>query len=244
MDGIILSFQLFSRIPIKKSVDFNSKNIKIALLFLPILGFILGGLTGGVVWLFIGKSPFIAGSLGLITYIFLSGGLHLDGFSDTADGFFSNASPERILEIMKDSLIGSFGTLALITYSLLKFSLYASLKVNPIIYCGLASSIARISSLYVIRKGALARPGGFGAKMKEALAEDNKIYFYFILLAISGIYFWPALVSFCVAMLASHLILKKSTEKISGVTGDVYGATIESNELLCLLTFWAVETWI
>lgn len=240
IDGIILSFQLFSRIPLKKNVDFNKKNLNIALTFLPIMGLIIGAITGFVVDVFNDKSNMVAGAIGLLCYFVLSGGLHLDGLSDMVDGFLSNAEREKILEIMKDSLIGTFGSLALVTYGILKFALYGSMVENTIISIALASFISRISSLYVIRRGGLARPGGFGSKMKEALTGSKIVFINGLLVLILAYFEIRVFIALVVSLLVAEILVRISTKKIGGLTGDIYGATIEINEILSLLVVWGI----
>ena len=69
----------------------------------------------------------MAAAVLVIVLLSFSGGLHLDGLADTADGFFSSRSRERILEIMKDSHIGAMGVIAIVCVLLVKFAALASL---------------------------------------------------------------------------------------------------------------------
>lgn len=244
MDGIILSFQLFTRIPLKKNVDFNNKNLRIALYFLPIIGAIIGVFSGLVVEYFNGKSPLLGGSFGLLIYFILSGGLHLDGLSDSVDGFLANKDKKRTLEIMKDSLIGTFGTLALVIYSLLKFSLYGFLTGDVIKTIVLVSFISRLSAIWIIFRGKLARPGGFGSVMKESIDKDYKIIILYLLISLLISYFYKKIIIALVGViLVSEIINYISTKKIQGVTGDIYGATIEINEIVGLIILGGV-LWI
>ncbi len=241
MDGIILSFQLFTRLPLKKEVEFSKKNLNTALMFLPVIGLIVGALTGLVVEFFITKSVFIAGAMGLLTYLILSGGLHLDGLSDMADGFLSNRDKKKILDIMKDSLIGAFGTLSLIIYSILKFSLYGSISENTVFIIALSSFLSRLSSLYVIKRGALARPGGFGATMKESLEISPRVFLPGLILLVFLYIDILVLVPLVGVFLVAELIIRISTKKIGGLTGDIYGSSIEINELVALLLLWGIK---
>lgn len=243
IDGIILSFQVFSRIPLKKPVDFSSRNLKIALTFLPTMGLIIGSLVGLVLKYTTDKSALVGGALGLLFYIVLTGGLHLDGLADTVDGFYSNASPEKILDIMKDSLIGSFGSLALILYCLFKFSLYGSINTNIIFTMAQVSFVSRLSALYVIKMGGLARPGGFGAAMKEALSDYKALLINVLILIVLAIFDWRIVPAAFICFFVAEFLRRLSTKKIKGLTGDIYGATIEVNELVALLVYWGL-LWI
>lgn len=245
IDGFILSIQLYTRIPIKKAVEFSKENLKLALFFLPVMGALIGTITGLVVDLVGRGDMFLAGALGLVTYIILSGGLHLDGLADMADGYLSNTNPERTLEIMKDSLIGAFGTIALILYCILKTALYGAFINSAFTYIVLSSMISRFSVLYLIKKGKLARPGGFGAKMKEALENYNMTLAFYIVFLTSMVILIGAKYLFVpvICFFVNEFILFISNNKINGVTGDIYGAAIEINELVALLCFWGLQ-WI
>lgn len=244
MDGIILSFQLFTRIPLKKNVDFNEKNLKVALYILPLIGGLIGVFTGVVLKFFNDKSNFLGGAFGLLAYFFISGGLHLDGLSDTIDGFLSNRDRKKTLEIMKDSLIGTFGTLALITYSFLKFSLYGTLTKDTIVTLVLVSFLSRLSAIWIIFRGRLARPGGFGSKMRESIGEDYKLLILYLVLGLIITYFYNRfLIGLVSVILVSEIINYISLKKIGGVTGDVYGATIEVNEIVGLVILGGI-LWI
>lgn len=246
IDGIILSFQLFSRIPIKKSVDYNSDNIKIALIFFPILGFIIGALTGLVVNLVFPYSKMISGAIGILVYIFLSGGIHLDGLADVCDGFFSNRDPERILEIMKDSMIGTFGVLALVCYGILKASIYGemgSINLSQVFYFGIVSYLARFSTLILILRSKIVRPGGFGSAMETALKGSYAVAIHLFIIILLSFYDFRVLILAIFSILNAEMLRIISKKKIGGVTGDVYGTNTELNEIFLLLLIWGL-LWI
>lgn len=245
IDGLILSFQLFSRIPIKKEVEFSKENLRFALYFLPLVGGVIGAITGGVMFFFKFTNPMIVSALGLLTYFLVTGGLHLDGLSDMCDGFMANTKKERTLEIMSDSLIGSFGTISLILYFVLKFSLYGSIKSQVIFTVTLTSMLSRTLVLFTIKNGKLAREGGFGAKIKEALKGEYASYLIYFTVIIGTIFLSIySLSSIVIGQLVGLLIIWISNKKIGGLTGDIYGATIELLEIAILLTWGRFIIWI
>lgn len=115
ISALIIYTQFFSRIVIPKAVDLSyvRKGVPILTLF----GFLLGLISS---LFFVLTSLVLPDTIAWILTLFfdvlLTGGFHLDGLADTADGLFSSRSKERMLEIMKDSRIGSNGVLALIFY--------------------------------------------------------------------------------------------------------------------------------
>lgn len=240
MDGLILAFQVFTRLPINKPVDFTSENLRKALHFLPLMGLVIGGLTGLSVGFFARKSSPVGSAAGLVLYFVLSGGLHLDGLADMADGFMANKDRDKTLEIMKDSLIGAFGTMVLILYFICKFALYSQSSANIILKLALVSFLSRLTVLLTIKEGPLAKDEGFGARMHQAIKDQKSIYVlcllaYLALIALD----YRALIPIAMANLARVLVEGMAKSKIGGLTGDIYGALIEINELVILFS-WGV----
>ena len=131
--GFILSLQFFTRIPINVAIDFNKENIRYSVFFLPLVGFIIGGLGGLIYYLVSPYNAMIASFITLLATIILTGGLHLDGLSDTFDGFFSNREKEKVLDIMQDSRIGAFGVLSIILLVLFKFIMILNITNLPLV---------------------------------------------------------------------------------------------------------------
>lgn len=242
MKGLILSFQLFSRIPIAYEVPFERKYLRQALYFMPFVGLTIGLLTLPAVFLLYEKSSLLAAVMGLIIYFILSGGLHLDGLSDVADGFLANVDAERTIEIMHDPQLGLFGNLSLTAYSFLKVAAIEAMGLELLYHIPLTHFLSRLFVLYVIYRGSLGPSGGFGRSMKEALASDKWIYLYFLFM-IAGLLIWKIwlLIPLIVMWLVCELMIFFAEKKIQGLTGDVYGATIEILECVVLLVLLAVN---
>ncbi len=241
--GLILSLQFFTRIPININVDFNEKNIRWSIFFLPLVGAIIGAIGGLVYYVLSPYNNQLASFLTLLITIILTGGLHLDGLSDTFDGFLSNRDKERTLEIMKDSRIGAFGVLSLILLIFLKFILIGSIENLPLaITLSFANSRMVLSRIISYKKN--ARPGGLGDLFHKSNPKSLMIVsgiIYVVILTVLDIrYFIPLLITF----LAGEYISYVSYKKIDGLTGDVYGAIIELGEAISLFSFWGVMLWI
>lgn len=241
--GFILAFQFLTRIPINIPIDFNEKNIKNSIFFFPVMGAIIGGI-GSIVYLLI--SPLnieVSALLTMITLIILTGGLHIDGLSDTFDGFFSNRDKDKILEIMKDSRVGTFGVLGIVTLLFFKYTLIKNISNLPIALI-FSLSNSRLVASYIISYKKCARPGGLGelfnkSNPKKLIAISHIIYI-FILIFFNKAYIVPLLATILTGEIVSHIAYKK----IGGLTGDVYGTIIEIGECISLLTFWGLFLWI
>lgn len=241
--GLILSLQFFTRIPINVNVDFNEKNIKYSIFFLPLVGAIIGAIGGLVHYLLSPYNNQLASFLTLLITLIITGGLHLDGLSDTFDGFLSNRDKERTLEIMKDSRIGAFGVLSLILLILFKFILITNIENLPLaITLSFANSRMVLSRIISYKKN--ARPGGLGdlfhKSNPKSLMIPSGIVYIAILVLLDIRYIIPLLITF----LAGEYISYVSYKKIDGLTGDVYGAIIELGEAISLFSFWGVMIWI
>ena len=235
---MILSF--FSTIPVR-NVQFKESEFGKGIRLLPIVGIIFGCLIGGLHMLlqFLHIENQISAFFIIIFYIFLTGGLHLDGVADTCDGIFSHRSKERILEIMKDSRIGTFGVVSLIVLLLGDWLFLSKSSVFVII---LFPVIGRWIALWTCRMSTYAREEGFGNQfIIEAKKTKSLIVFiiFTVLICVGSIMFHQLEV--IVALIITYMIMvsvtKRINRKLDGITGDVIGFSIEFSQLcfLCLV---------
>ncbi len=242
--GLIVALQFLTRLPVNIAVDFNGENIRKSTFYFPFVGLLLG-LIAVVPYVFLSPLNIDIGSfITVAMVIILTGGLHLDGLSDTADGFFSNKDKERTLEIMKDSRIGAFGVLSLILIILSKYILISNIEFNLPVALILSMGNSRLIVLLQIAFKKVARSGGLGDMIYKSQPRlyiiSSIIVYLLILVFIDILYIIPLVFSFIIGELISAYTYKK----IGGFTGDVYGATIELTEVASLLGFWGVFLWI
>ncbi|TKH44259.1 adenosylcobinamide-GDP ribazoletransferase [Paenibacillus terrae] len=122
--AIAAAFQFLSRLPVKAELDFSPELLKRSASYYPLVGMVIGL----IVWCFAALAslvlpPLPCAVLTLAVWVWLTGGLHLDGWMDAADALFSYRSRERMLEIMKDSRVGAMGVIACVLLLMLKASL-------------------------------------------------------------------------------------------------------------------------
>lgn len=242
IDGLTLALQFLTRIPIKKMVDFNRENLATSICFFPLVGLVVGGLGGLFYYLFAHINPSLGSFFAVFSMIVITGGLHLDGLSDTCDGFLSYRDRERTLEIMTDSRIGAFGVIAIVLDILLKYILLSSLEGKVALLLGLAGGNSRLLVAYLMATKEAAKGEGIGyefykSQPKKYALIGGLVYLILILL-IRPIYLIPLLISFLVGQVISRI----SYKKISGLSGDVYGAIIEIGEIVSLLMFLLIST--
>lgn len=244
IDGLILAIQFLTRLPIKKSVEFNETNLSKSTFFFPLTGMVIGGIGSLCYQIFSHLNEYIGTFFALVSMIVLTGGLHLDGLSDTCDGFLSYRDKDRVLEIMKDSRIGTFGVIAIVLDILLKYILIFSIQEDIFLILTLSYGNSRLVISYIMSTKKVGRKGGIGDMFHRSnpkkFAFTGGIIYIIILLLINPIYLIPLGLSF----LAAEIMTKLSYKKIDGFTGDVYGATIEIGEIVSLMAFLEVVKWI
>ncbi|QGG46889.1 adenosylcobinamide-GDP ribazoletransferase [Heliorestis convoluta] len=127
-----LALSFFTRLPVPNLKEFREEDFGKSLLFLPLVGLIIGFLLVLAASFFSWLLPLtLLIPLLLSLQIYLTGAITVDGFMDTFDGIFSGRKPERILEIMRDSRVGAHAVVSVMMLLLLKLGALASLPVQP-----------------------------------------------------------------------------------------------------------------
>ena len=149
----IAALTFFTRIPSPLRSDmYSDELLNRAAKYFPLIGWLVGGICAFTFWvcnLLVPQSISII--LSISAGVIATGAFHEDGFADTCDGFGGGWTKERILEIMKDSRIGSYGTIGIVLMLLTKYLLIASMPVHqiPLIIIA-AHSISRLASTHCI----------------------------------------------------------------------------------------------
>ncbi|WP_421703614.1 adenosylcobinamide-GDP ribazoletransferase [Aliiroseovarius sp.] len=238
---------LLTRLPI--TVDFaraQARGAQAAWAW-PLAGALVGliaGMVGLATWS-LGVPPGFAAGLALVTQAMLTGAMHEDGLADTADGLWGGYTRERRLEIMKDSAIGAYGTIALVLSLLLRFAALSALfatgqAVLALIAAGALSRAAMgvlMSSLPNARGEGLSDSVGRPPRTTAALGLGLALTLSVLL---SGPAAWLA--STLAASLAAFALASIAKAKIGGQTGDILGATQQVTEIAALAAFATLAT--
>ena len=127
MKRFIGLLQFMTRIPIKADMGFDEEFYK-SIVYFPLVGFVIGLISFIIGSLAIKIfDPFLTSILIVAGEVILTGGLHIDGLGDTFDAIYSNRDKERMLEIMKDSRLGTNSLLAILFLVLIKVGLLNSI---------------------------------------------------------------------------------------------------------------------
>ncbi|KKD55642.1 MULTISPECIES: adenosylcobinamide-GDP ribazoletransferase [Paenibacillus] len=129
--AVAAAFQFLTRLPVKAELDFSPELLKRSASYYPLVGVIIGIIVWGIAALTaMVLPPLPCAILTLAVWVWLTGGLHLDGWMDAADALFSYRSRERMLEIMKDSRVGAMGVIACVLLLMLKAALVYTVLVE------------------------------------------------------------------------------------------------------------------
>ncbi len=237
MRNIGIAFGLMTTLPFRLPDDWSAGDSGRAAVWYPLVGLVVGALT----WLAWRSAslvfpPLVTGIIALAVWVALTGGLHLDGLADCCDGLFASAAPERRLEIMKDPHVGAFGVIGLILVLLLKAAALASLTSVASFAILLAASLAR----WCILPAGLfppARSSGMGVDFASGFRRAFLLWGAIIPLAVAILLGWRGVLSALAGISAAALILWFAKSRIGGVTGDVFGMSVEVVELVVLLAF-------
>lgn len=245
MKPFLLALSFFTRVPIPTlhySVEDWNKSVN----YYPLVGLVIGGLLMGIhtltdMWF----SSQLTTVLTLVFWIYITGGLHLDGWMDLADGLGSNRERDQMLEIMKDSRVGAMGVLAVLMLLMVKGSaLYELQGIKHGMWLILIPVCARTFVLFAIQFWPYVSKAGIGSGMRDGL--QGKYLFLAVLLTfiLSWLIGGPqALLVVAITAIGGFWLCTHIARKLGGLTGDCYGACIEWCETIALLSIVGTGRW-
>ena len=235
MKPFFAALQFLTIVPLPQGWSGDHRALSKSITFFPIIGLMIGISAAAV---FIGLNtalPQLPASVIAVIYLMgISGGLHMDGLADTADGFFSARPRDKILDIMRDSHTGAMGVMAIVSVLVLKVSLFASIPsplcVPTIILMPVAG---RCALTIVMTLLPYARKEGGLASLFQASRSWHQIpWVFFVLVATSWIAMqWSGLVAAVFSLFVILGFAGYSRQKIGGFTGDTLGAACELAEM-------------
>ncbi|WP_028610932.1 adenosylcobinamide-GDP ribazoletransferase [Paenibacillus harenae] len=251
LQALIAAFQFLTRAPIPVTVPFESPVLTRSVIYFPLAGAFIGACVAAAGWLLqLAVPAWPAAVLLLALWTALSGGLHLDGWMDTADGVLSHRSRERMLEIMKDSRVGAMGVLAAVLLLLFKAALLAELLGGEkpgtglilLLLCPIWSRAWMSASIAIwpsARSGEGIGTLFNGVKLSQAAAAFVvSVVLTGVGLRLAGIddrhILQVLLVAFVLTVLSGGLLALWLNRKLGGLTGDTYGAMNEAVEAVLL----------
>jgi adenosylcobinamide-GDP ribazoletransferase len=245
--NIFFSAMMFlTRLPVSRFVKYDPEHLSKSTAYFPLVGALVGGV--GALTLFFASfkcSPMLAVLGSMMATILFTGAFHEDGLADSADGFGGGFTKERVLEIMKDSRIGTYGAIALWLFLTAKllivteiFKQDVSLALSTLVA---AHMLGRYCSLPLIFTLDYARSESTSSKPFAERASPKRLIFassYTVCLCV-WLLEWKAVIAFGICLLTTIWARSFFVKRIGGITGDALGA---ANQLVELAVYLGIYT--
>jgi len=241
----LLAVQFLTRLPVR--VDFSPDRLEATPRWYPGVGVLIGAMVAGVWWasslLF---PPLVAAVVCTAASVLITGAFHEDGFADACDGLGGGQTRERVLEIMRDSRLGTYGTLGLGLMLGGKIAVLAALPpavVPMVLVAGHAAS--RASAVWVIASSSYLRDHGTGKPVANGIDAGGLTVIGWTLgvvtLALMLVVPVWAVLTGALGLVAGHVAMRRRFEpRLGGYTGDCLGAVQQCSEIGFLLGVLAV----
>lgn len=249
-----IALQFLTRIPVPAAVGYAPQWLHQSARHFPGVGLLVGAVGAAVFWAagHVFASALLAVLLSMVATLWLTGAFHEDGLADTADALGGHVSRERALQIMKDSRIGTYGSVALFAVLALKAAAMHSLATRDLAALLLAlpllHALSRMGPVLLLRllpyagdaEHAKAKPMAQQVGRAELIGALLWCLWALGAAAWSG---WPpsTLLALVLALLLSSAVMGRwLQQRLGGYTGDGLGATQQISELAMWLTLAAL----
>ncbi|TQR18061.1 adenosylcobinamide-GDP ribazoletransferase [Psychrobacillus soli] len=243
MNSLLLALQFFTIIPVHKNLPMERRSITGMYSMFPFLGALLGAVA--CLLLYFNWSPLMTGFSIVLLGILLSGGLHMDGFIDTSDAFFSYKDRLKRFDILDDPRVGAFGVMAvvlLIVGKVIIVSEVLAVESFQWIFILLIPYFSRITLATLFSLTNSAKTSGlayfFKQKMNGNVVLIVAACHFLIGVAVVGWQTdWLIAVTFAVVLFGFICLFRGwILRNFGGVTGDLLGASVEVSEVVLWLT--------
>jgi adenosylcobinamide-GDP ribazoletransferase len=241
--GFLTALEFLTRLRVRRTPLGDLRSVADAQAWFPLVGLVIGALLVAVDWLARRALPDASAAvLVVVALVAITGALHLDGLADAADGLLSGRDREERLRIMHDVHAGSYAIVAIVCVLAMKWAGIAALPSGAHYEALLlAPCLARFAMLLASATAPYARPGGAGAAfharawpVATTAGAATALAASIVLFGAGGV----AIVAFAAACgVAAGAIGRRF---VGGMTGDLFGATIEVSEALLLLAIAAL----
>ncbi|WP_054342123.1 adenosylcobinamide-GDP ribazoletransferase [Neptunomonas antarctica] len=228
-----VAVQFLTQFPVKLRTYPKVRVQALSLLYYPLVGAFIGAVLMGISWIMRDQSIYLQATLVLTAWVVLTGGLHLDGLADSADGWMGGlGDADRTLQIMKDPCTGAIGALALILILMLKWSaLVTLLPAGNLLPIMIASIMARLGAVALLSSTPYVRVQGIASVMIPLMPLKG----IYALVMIGALWLvWLNVIWLLVVSIVFWMARRAMLARIKGTTGDTAGALIEVLEALLL----------
>lgn len=235
----LLSLSIFTRIPVSASVPYSEERKNESYKYCGLVGLLVGGLTAvmfslaNILW-----SVNIAVVISMIFSIYITGAFHEDGFADTCDGFGGGFTPERKLEIMKDSRVGAYALLGTVLILLLKFTSLSELTLIPLALV-LGHTLSRsLAVSFIYTHGYVRQTEQSKLKVAKSPSSGSDFLVLMLVAALTCLLipdFESASLIIVGLLLLRFVLGRWMVRQVGGYTGDALGAVQQISEVVIYL---------
>lgn len=231
---LTVTIGFLSRIPVRHDPDVHMG--RVAALF-PVVGAMIGMITAAV---YAGTNELVSiapsTALALIAGVLITGAFHLDGLADAADALVGGTTPERRLEILKDSRHGTYGVAAIVGQILVQYALVSSQPVRTgVVMLVLAHCVGRAAAVSVMKSAPPAHEGLGAIYVRDVSRLDQAIALIVgtaVMVALLGP--WGLVVVGGVVIMVG-VFARRCAARLGGIVGDVLGAAEQVSETLVMI---------
>lgn len=237
MKRFLIALQFLTILPFNIKGKIEGEDLGRSLAYFPAAGLLIGLFLAGTACILAPLPGLVRGVLILAAWVAISGGIHLDGFADTCDGFYANLPREEVLKIMRDSRIGTMGAAGVMMLLLFKFAALSSICQEDLWKVLIIAVVfARWSQVFACAASRYARDEGkakyfikYAKKTDMFAGAIFTLILNWFLMGIKGV------ILFVILSAIVFLFIQYVKRKIGGMTGDTIGAANEITEAAALL---------
>lgn len=235
--SVVICFSMYSAIPMPK-VNWEKQNMKYVFCFLPLVGIIIGLLQYFWLYYSVSFNNILVGAVATVIPVIVTGGLHIDGFIDSCDAFFSYGDKQKKLDILKDPHVGAFGVIYCIVYFIIMLGVFSELVlITPLIFIfAISRTVASLITIHWRSSKSSGLKYIFSENTSKKLVTCVLLLWLFILficVAFVNIFvFIIILISLSLFYIWFYFFI---TKNFDGLTGDLVGFSLCMAELIMLV---------
>lgn len=247
--SIAMAFMTFSRVPMPR-VEWEERSMRYMLAAFPLVGLVVAALAA--LWVhfacFLGLSPLVVSAGLLAVPLFVTGGIHLDGFCDVTDALSSHAEPERKCQIMKDPHVGAFSVMFVGLYLIAYFAVCSDLDFKGgylLAICFIYPATRALSGLLCLLNDRNSSDGMVSLFKRSASQRACvvvlvlELCLYFAIMALGS----PVIAAVLLVVAVAVWLIVRSVAKrqFGGVNGDVAGFFLQLAEFSMLASVLVIQ---
>ena len=237
----VLAFSFLTVLPLRTGAIAASAFPR-AVAYFPLVGFVIGVAVECLdLVLSLALPASLAAALDLTALAIITGGLHLDGLADTADGLLMRGGQQERLAVMREPRVGAFAIAAIVLLLLIEYAaLFALAPAERRLGLIAGATLARWAMAVALWQFPYARASGVGFAFKSGLRGSEVAVATLITAVVVLGLGWRALAAASIGLAFALVLGRAATRTLGGLTGDVYGATGELVFAATLISWAAV----